>query len=151
MLGHSNYVHALALMPDDLNCVFSASEDGTLRLWDMRTSGVVRECAPAMTVSTCSRDDIGEWLGCVASNGSWVVTGGGPLLTCEFCHKTFISKAPFSQCGMLAHLHTRSHCPMWASSRDHRMYQCKTSSMRKVKANEMPSPMREHHRHNTIH
>uniref|UniRef100_A0A914VQ27 THO complex subunit 6 n=1 Tax=Plectus sambesii TaxID=2011161 RepID=A0A914VQ27_9BILA len=75
--GHSDYIHDVALRSE--HEMASASEDGTVRLWDTRVNGCVHTLKPADN-QDCARNALGSWLGCVAVDGEWLVCGGGPAL-----------------------------------------------------------------------
>lgn len=71
--GHSDYIHEVALRSD--NEILSASEDGTVRFWDIRTGSCSHIVKPGET--DCARPNSGSWIGCVAVDDNWMVCGGG--------------------------------------------------------------------------
>ncbi|VDI27241.1 THO complex subunit 6 [Mytilus galloprovincialis] len=79
--GHDNYVHSLAVKNG--NTCASASEDGTVKIWDTRSpSDAVHSIEPYKN-ELCARPKFGKWLGCVAmdTTDDWLVCGGGPSLS----------------------------------------------------------------------
>ncbi|XP_072127971.1 THO complex subunit 6 homolog isoform X4 [Mobula birostris] len=77
--GHSDYVHCLTLR--DPNECISGSEDGSVRLWDLRIASQVQMIEPHK-YEQCSRPQYGKWIGCLTTTDSdWMVCGGGPALT----------------------------------------------------------------------
>jgi len=87
--GHLDYVHDISLMPNGL---VSASEDGSMRVWDSRNT----ECSSFVEPykrPELSRPNYGKFLSSVTSDagGDWIVCGGGPKLALfrpnmpEFC------------------------------------------------------------------
>ncbi|XP_067950213.1 THO complex subunit 6 homolog [Watersipora subatra] len=77
--GHTNVIQSINLQE---NLIYSASEDGTVRVWDKRVSQ-----AQAQHVMTPSKDEsldrpsIGSWLACVCSQDDMVACGGAPKLS----------------------------------------------------------------------
>jgi len=51
----------------------SASEDGTVRLWDLRQSACTNILQPH-TKNVLSRPNLGKWVGAVAFNDDWLVS-----------------------------------------------------------------------------
>lgn len=80
--GHTDYIHDLALRNNACQCV-TASEDGTARIWDVRTPYEPVHVLEPFKQQICSRPQYGKWLGCVAVDpvDDWVVCGGGPHLS----------------------------------------------------------------------
>lgn len=78
--GHTDYVHDLT-MKNSL-CA-SASEDGSVKLWDLRDSNVAIHTMEPYKNEVCARPEYGKWLGCVTldSGDDWLVCGGGPRLS----------------------------------------------------------------------
>uniref|UniRef100_A0A8C0HE94 THO complex subunit 6 n=1 Tax=Chelonoidis abingdonii TaxID=106734 RepID=A0A8C0HE94_CHEAB len=77
--GHSDYVHCLALRDQSQECL-SGSEDGTVRMWDLRTGAQV-QLIEVHKYEECSRPQHGKWIRCLATDCDWMVCGGGPALT----------------------------------------------------------------------
>ncbi|XP_067421794.1 THO complex subunit 6 homolog isoform X3 [Emydura macquarii macquarii] len=77
--GHSDYVHCLALRDQFQECL-SGSEDGTVRMWDLRTGAQV-QVIEVHKYEECSRPQNGKWIRCLATDCDWMVCGGGPALT----------------------------------------------------------------------
>ncbi|KAL5016789.1 hypothetical protein ScPMuIL_006378 [Solemya velum] len=80
--GHEDYIHCVATKNKGRECV-SASEDGTIRIWDSRTEGEAVHIIEPYKQEICARPEFGKWLGCVAMDPSedWLVCGGGPQLS----------------------------------------------------------------------
>uniref|UniRef100_A0A336KSM1 CSON014367 protein n=1 Tax=Culicoides sonorensis TaxID=179676 RepID=A0A336KSM1_CULSO len=74
--GHTNYIHSI-----DGNCkvgqIVSASEDGSIRLWDVRQKKSSAKLDPYKKDQIC-RPDFGKWQGSVSINNDWLICGGGP-------------------------------------------------------------------------
>ncbi|XP_071657416.1 THO complex subunit 6 isoform X2 [Patagioenas fasciata] len=77
--GHTAVVHCLALR-DPQPQLLSGGEDGTVRLWDLRT-GTQVQLIEVHKYQECSRPQLGKWIRCLATDGDWMVCGGGPALT----------------------------------------------------------------------
>ncbi|XP_071093100.1 THO complex subunit 6 homolog [Haliotis cracherodii] len=79
--GHEDYVHRVCLKNEGRECL-SASEDGTVRMWDLRSPGESVHILEPSKHEMCSRPEMGRWLGCVTldSGEDWMVCGGGPKL-----------------------------------------------------------------------
>lgn len=79
--GHKDYVHKVIMKNDGRECL-SASEDGTVKLWDTRTSSEVL-CLEPYKNELCARPLIGKWLRCLALDPEegWLVCGGGPTMS----------------------------------------------------------------------
>ncbi|XP_061445873.1 THO complex subunit 6 homolog isoform X4 [Rhineura floridana] len=69
--GHTDYIHCLALR-DQLRECLSGSEDGTVRLWDLRTGGQVQSIE-VHKYEECSRPQNGKWIRCLATDSDWMV------------------------------------------------------------------------------
>ncbi|XP_072792525.1 THO complex subunit 6 isoform X2 [Taeniopygia guttata] len=77
--GHQDLVHVVALR-EQLPQVLSGGEDGTVRLWDLRTGAQV-QLIEVHKYQECSRPQLGKWIRCLATESDWMVCGGGPALT----------------------------------------------------------------------
>ncbi|NXI39116.1 THOC6 protein, partial [Galbula dea] len=77
--GHQDYIHCLALREQQPQCL-SGGEDGTVRLWDLR-SGAQVQVIEVHKYQECSRPQNGKWIRCLATDSDWMVCGGGPALT----------------------------------------------------------------------
>ncbi|XP_075437878.1 LOW QUALITY PROTEIN: THO complex subunit 6 [Ascaphus truei] len=77
--GHQDYIHCLALRDQQRECV-SGSEDGSVRLWDLR-SGTQTHKIEVYKYEECARPQYGKWISCLATDSDWMVCGGGPMLT----------------------------------------------------------------------
>ncbi|XP_025920212.1 THO complex subunit 6 homolog, partial [Apteryx rowi] len=73
--GHRDYVHCLALR-DQLHQCLSGGEDGTVRLWDLRTGAQV-QVIEVHKYEECSRPQNGKWIRCLATDSDWMVSGAG--------------------------------------------------------------------------
>lgn len=72
--GHKNFIHSVAALPKSRRCA-TASEDGTVRLWDARTTISTAVLTPHKKVGM----KVGKWLSSVAVDVSedWLGCGGG--------------------------------------------------------------------------
>ncbi|BES95913.1 THO complex [Nesidiocoris tenuis] len=78
--GHTDYIHSLSSCGSQ---IASASEDGTVRLWDMRRAALNSKIEPQTEPKLC-RNQFGKWIGDVSITGDWLVCGGGPR--CSLWH-----------------------------------------------------------------
>ncbi|XP_006000935.1 THO complex subunit 6 homolog [Latimeria chalumnae] len=77
--GHMDYIHCLSLREQFRECL-SGSEDGTVRLWDLRTGGLVQSIE-VHKYQECTRPQYGKWISCLTTDSDWMLCGGGPALT----------------------------------------------------------------------
>ncbi|CAG9114873.1 unnamed protein product [Plutella xylostella] len=75
-LGHDDFIHCIDGKSDQL---ISASEDGSVKLWDTRTGKSHNSIEPHSN-SNVARPDIGKWVGAASLSDDWIVCGGGPRL-----------------------------------------------------------------------
>lgn len=75
--GHTDYIHSLSTVDGKLA---SASEDGSVRLWDSRSSQFLDVIYPHKN-DEIKRPEFGNWIGAVCMNDDWLVCGGGPSLS----------------------------------------------------------------------
>lgn len=75
--GHTGFLHSVHLSENQL---VSASEDGTVRMWDMRRSAATNIIKPYED-DRLNRPELGKWIGAAAINDDWLVCGGGPRLS----------------------------------------------------------------------
>ncbi|XP_034951314.1 THO complex subunit 6 homolog [Chelonus insularis] len=75
--GHENYIHSLALMKNQL---VSGSEDGSVRIWDLRTNENTNILKPYVDPKV-ARQKLGKWIGAVDFTEDWLLCGGGPSLS----------------------------------------------------------------------
>ncbi|XP_026481065.1 THO complex subunit 6-like [Ctenocephalides felis] len=75
--GHKDYLHWIE---GDSSQIASASEDGTVKMWDLNQQSFTNELAPYKE-EKLQRPKIGKWVGCVTINQDWLVCGGGPKLS----------------------------------------------------------------------
>lgn len=76
--GHNDYIHDIALLKQHQQLV-SASEDGTLKIWDLRDSkNFIHSLQPCLDAKV-ARDHIGKWISfvCLDPNEDWMACGGG--------------------------------------------------------------------------
>ena len=77
LLGHENFIHSVSQC-NVTGQLASASEDGTARIWDVRTnSGHVATLNPGQNPNL-SRPKLGNWLGAASLSGDFLALGGGP-------------------------------------------------------------------------
>ena len=77
MEGHTGFIHSIHSSD---NQIVSASEDGTVRLWEMRQSSATSIMKPYEN-DKVARPEIGKWVGAANINDDWMVCGGGPKLS----------------------------------------------------------------------
>ncbi|XP_078064706.1 THO complex subunit 6 homolog, partial [Mustelus asterias] len=70
--GHKEYVHCLVLREGQKECV-SGSEDGTVRLWDLRSASQIQMIEP-YKYEKCARPQYGKWIGCLCIDSDWMVS-----------------------------------------------------------------------------
>ncbi|XP_014602976.1 PREDICTED: THO complex subunit 6 homolog [Polistes canadensis] len=75
--GHTDFIHCLSLAGNQLA---SSSEDGSVRLWDLRKKENTNILNPHM-VDKVSRPKFGKWIGAVDLTEDWLLCGGGPNLS----------------------------------------------------------------------
>jgi len=77
--GHSDYIHSV---DGNLaaNQIASASEDGTVRCWDMRQKKATGKFEPYKK-EQLNRPEFGRFQGTVSLCDDWLVCGGGPRLS----------------------------------------------------------------------
>lgn len=75
--GHEDYIHSVQSYAD--NQIVSASEDGTVRLWDLRQTRATAVIQPHLS-NKVARPDLGKWIGAAAVSDDWLLCGGGPRL-----------------------------------------------------------------------
>ncbi|KAL4223675.1 THO complex subunit 6 [Mactra antiquata] len=80
--GHKDYVHCVCTKNSGRECV-SASEDGTVRIWDCRVGGEAIHVLEPNKHDLTARLDMGKWVGCVTcdNNEDWLTLGGAPHLS----------------------------------------------------------------------
>jgi WD40 repeat protein len=71
-VGHSAYVHAVALAPST-GLLFSGADDGTVRMWDPRSGGSVASLALPRAAGTDARAVRAV---AVSADGHWLAAGG---------------------------------------------------------------------------
>lgn len=72
--GHKDYIHSIHGSDSRL---FSASEDGTIRFWDIREKQLTGILEPYKN-EKLQRPEFGKWQGTVSVTDDWLVCGGGP-------------------------------------------------------------------------
>ena len=73
-IGHKDYIHSVH---GSENRIFSASEDGTVKFWDVREKKCSGQLEPYKTESL-QRPKFGKWQGTVSVTDDWLICGGGP-------------------------------------------------------------------------
>lgn len=76
--GHDDFIHGVCGL--DATKLYSASEDGSIRLWDTKEKDSVAIVEPYKK-ENLSRPEMGKWQGALAVNDDWLVCGGGPKLS----------------------------------------------------------------------
>lgn len=81
LTGHQDYLHSLKVTDDQQ--LFSASEDGSVRSWDLRVPGEPTSVILPFKKTSLDRPHFGKWIGAldVSRSGEWLVCGGGPKLS----------------------------------------------------------------------
>lgn len=74
--GHTNFIHCVD-GNDKSGQIVSASEDGSVRVWDARQKKSSAKFDPYKK-EQLSRPEHGKWQGTVAVNNDWLICGGGP-------------------------------------------------------------------------
>lgn len=75
--GHEDYIHSIFNLDWQMA---SASEDGSVKLWDLRQNNMTNMIQP-FKEHKASRPHLGKWIGDVSITSDWLVCGGGPRLT----------------------------------------------------------------------
>lgn len=81
--GHTDYVHCVDFLKKSEQVV-SASEDGTVRFWDLRSPpGSVESVIDPNKNEEAARPDVGKWVSCLAvhPDEDWMVCGGAAHLS----------------------------------------------------------------------
>ncbi|CAE1155247.1 THOC6 [Acanthosepion pharaonis] len=80
--GHKDYIHCVTMCNTRSEFV-SASEDGSVRIWDPRSKNEAIHIIEPYRNEMCARPEFGKWLGCVTmdTGDDWLVCGGGPQLS----------------------------------------------------------------------
>jgi len=101
--GHTDYIHNVVSMNKGQSLV-SVSEDGTARIWDLRTKENVSVIKPFEDESCC-RPDMGKWLQCLAVSDEnyWLLLGGGPTMAAWHL-KTLTPAVTFDTPGVSQHV-----------------------------------------------
>lgn len=77
LTGHQKYLHAVSHCPST-GLVASASEDGSVRLWDARLKKACTATLVPSARSELARGRCGQWVGAACLTSDWVACGGGP-------------------------------------------------------------------------
>nr|CAD7264090.1 unnamed protein product [Timema shepardi] len=77
MEGHEDFIHCLHNLG---NILASASEDGLVKLWDLRQKEPTKSLQPHLKQEV-ARPALGKWVGTVALSEDWLLCGGGPRLS----------------------------------------------------------------------
>ncbi|KAK2173760.1 hypothetical protein NP493_850g00038 [Ridgeia piscesae] len=98
--GHTDYIHAVAMLNTGQECV-TASEDGSVRIWDLRRPLEATQVIEPYKNENCARPQLGRWVGCVAVDTAddWMVCGGGPKL-CLWHLRSLAATAVFDTPGV---------------------------------------------------
>jgi THO complex subunit 6 len=78
---HNDYINCI-ILSNNSNLLYSGSEDGSVRVWDLRShKESVLQINPFKN-SDLSRPNYGKWIGALAlSSDDWLICGGGPHLS----------------------------------------------------------------------
>lgn len=74
---HKDFIHCVSGFS---NKIASASEDGTIKIWDERDKSSTYTIEPYKNTELI-RSSFGKWQGTVSMNEDWIVCGGGPKLS----------------------------------------------------------------------
>ena len=72
LTGHQKYLHAVSHCPST-GLVASASEDGSVRLWDARLKKACTATLVPSARSELARGRCGQWVGAACLTSDWVV------------------------------------------------------------------------------
>lgn len=72
--GHTDYIHGIHAHNNQL---YSASQDGSIRIWDKKQKRVSHVIEPYKD-DKLARPNLGKWQGSVSRNNDWLLCGGGP-------------------------------------------------------------------------
>lgn len=75
--GHKDFIHCLIGSDSQ---IYSASQDGTLKIWDIREKEYIEEIIPYKR-DELRRPELGNFLGSCAIYNDWLICGGGPKLS----------------------------------------------------------------------
>ena len=64
-------------MSEERGMFCTASEDGTVHIWDMKSQDIIRTFLPCEK-EELSRPERGRFISCCSMIGDWLVCGGGP-------------------------------------------------------------------------
>ncbi|XP_033826404.1 THO complex subunit 6 homolog [Periophthalmus magnuspinnatus] len=76
--GHQDYIHCVCEQERE-GQILSGSEDGAVRIWDLRSSQSVH-IIEVHKYEACARPQYGKWISCLATDNDWMLCGGGPSL-----------------------------------------------------------------------
>jgi THO complex subunit 6 len=77
--GHTQFLHDVALKSDSENSLFTSSEDGSVRVWDLRTAGTrcIIDCDKAAVVTSFSTPSKKvNWISSLELKEDWLACGG---------------------------------------------------------------------------
>lgn len=78
--AHTDGIYQIILKNNNQELV-SASEDGQVKIWDLRANNCVATIKPFEN-SLCARPNLGRHINCVAvDDDNWLICGGGPKLS----------------------------------------------------------------------
>jgi len=72
--GHKDYIHAVSYLKRDKQ-IISASEDGLVKFWDVRTEEAVEQIEPNK-LEMAQRLSLGTWVNCldISPSEDWIVS-----------------------------------------------------------------------------
>lgn len=75
--GHKDYIHSVRGYGDN---IVSASEDGSVKLWDQRENKAPTVSLEPYKCPTVNRKDFGKWIGSASISKDWLACGGATKL-----------------------------------------------------------------------
>lgn len=73
-VAHTDFIHCIDI-GSDRKSLYSASEDGSVKVWDKREANFVNQLEPWKD-GRLARPQFGKWQGAVAVTDDWLICGG---------------------------------------------------------------------------